>query len=1062
MMKPAFRRLIRLIIVLVTTACAVGHSAAAQDTPTELQRVKAEALADSLIDVGKSLAEPKDSTQAADAFATAAVLFDRIGNDTRKADALDELAMLMMRIANHERAVEVFEISLAIRRELGEDFWIAWTQTAIASSLHELGRFDDARQRYTESFAIYRSLGETDGQLDNLSRLAAISHYLPPDFPRATELCQTAIVIADSAGSREHLVGVNIRLGQNANNQGRYDESTSAMDCAIAADTLPARQGSVHIFIGYTEMVRGRFDLARSRFERALQIGVETQERALVGQTYNALGSLSRLTGDFAEALDYLQQGASISLEADDPGALASAYVGIGNTYNDMSESTRAIEYYTAADSVFASLGQDLDRATPINNIGTLYYFQADYERALVQFQRVLEILEGGNIESELYVIATSNIGEVFLEMGQYEEATRWMQIALDQADKQGADRIGTSVREIYGRLETAKKNYGFARELLTQSIEMARNVGEQQTLVRTISTLGNLEFTVGDVERASMLLSEAVSICREVGLTKLIWRPLFTMGRMAQTQGRADDAISAFAEAVDALETLRERVIGGESAQKLYSADQERTSIYEALIALLIEQGRTEEALAYLERSNNDELRKQLWHVEITDPETQAVLDESRELKAKVDQLDMQLANEKASAATNSEKVAKLEAIRSVREEEYISFVRSTVRENKELATHLSSTENPAEFLASKRNIPDDAAVVAYLAGKERLFIFVATAEDVQARVIEVKQDSIVHHVQQLYGSVSRSALASGVSRGVKKPKGKSDPDSTALHAEALYRILVEPIEDWIRDKDKLAILPTGHLHFLPFQILRSAPQGTTADSLLAERFTIFYLSNLKAFLRPPPEVELRIVAFGNADESLPFAEEEVNEIVALYPNTSAYLRQQATENRVKTVSGDPAESDSGFNVLHFATHATLIFGEEGFENSFLTLAPDSAAAEDGRLTLGEIWGIPGLHDYRLVTLSACQTALSDDVGSGWPVNPANAFLSVGVPTVVASLWEVDDSATSLLMERFYRNLPSLGAAASLRAAQLELAHSDEFSDPYFWAPFVVVGDWR
>ena len=163
--------------------------------------------------------------------------------------------------------------------------------------------------------------------------------------------------------------------------------------------------------------------------------------------------------------------------------------------------------------------------------------------------------------------------------------------------------------------------------------------------------------------------------------------------------------------------------------------------------------------------------------------------------------------------------------------------------------------------------------------------------------------------------------------------------------------------------------------------------------------------------------------------------------------------LREEATEDKAKNMP-------EGYNTLHFATHGNLDY--TNFENSWLTLAENPTAGEDGRLTLEEIWGISNLANCRLVTLSACNTAVSDELVEGWPINPANAFLQVGVPRVVATLWQVDDEATAILMKEFYTNLKDHGAADALKLARVKLASQEEYAYPYYWAPFVLLGDWR
>jgi CHAT domain-containing protein len=243
---------------------------------------------------------------------------------------------------------------------------------------------------------------------------------------------------------------------------------------------------------------------------------------------------------------------------------------------------------------------------------------------------------------------------------------------------------------------------------------------------------------------------------------------------------------------------------------------------------------------------------------------------------------------------------------------------------------------------------------------------------------------------------------------------------------------------------------MPSGHLYLLPFQILSRT--GDMHDALV-HAYTVFSISDLDVFLEDADREDLKLVAFGNADSSLPNAEVEVRDIAGLFEESQVYVREDATEARAK-------EAPPTFNVLHLATHGTLDFSD--FENSFLTLAAPPGQGEDGRLTLGEIWGLSTLQNYRIVTLSACRSAVSDNFEDGWPVSPATAFFDVGVATVVASLWEVDDSATATLMREFYTRLPQAGAAGALRGAQLALMDTTEYADPFYWAPFVVTGDWR
>jgi CHAT domain-containing protein len=102
-------------------------------------------------------------------------------------------------------------------------------------------------------------------------------------------------------------------------------------------------------------------------------------------------------------------------------------------------------------------------------------------------------------------------------------------------------------------------------------------------------------------------------------------------------------------------------------------------------------------------------------------------------------------------------------------------------------------------------------------------------------------------------------------------------------------------------------------------------------------------------------------------------------------------------------------------------------------------------------------------LKNANLVTLSACETALSKIQGGDDLVGLSRGFIYAGTPSLLATLWEVDDQSTSILMEHFYKNwLKGMSKSVALRQAQITLKQIPQYSHPSFWAPFVMIGDWR
>lgn len=126
------------------------------------------------------------------------------------------------------------------------------------------------------------------------------------------------------------------------------------------------------------------------------------------------------------------------------------------------------------------------------------------------------------------------------------------------------------------------------------------------------------------------------------------------------------------------------------------------------------------------------------------------------------------------------------------------------------------------------------------------------------------------------------------------------------------------------------------------------------------------------------------------------------------------------------------------------------------------LSLVDEQGRERDGFVRLGDLYGLDLAAD--LVVLSACRSALGEEIHGEGLVGLTRGFMAAGATRVVASLWDVADEATAELMSRFYRGLlrDGLSPAAALRRAQLELARERRWDSPAFWAGFVLQGDWR
>jgi len=208
--------------------------------------------------------------------------------------------------------------------------------------------------------------------------------------------------------------------------------------------------------------------------------------------------------------------------------------------------------------------------------------------------------------------------------------------------------------------------------------------------------------------------------------------------------------------------------------------------------------------------------------------------------------------------------------------------------------------------------------------------------------------------------------------------------------------------------------------------------------------------------------DMELKeLVAFGDPlyagqYKKLEYSGEEVQSIAALFPEGSVdvYLGEDANEESIKKEHLLPS-----YRYIHFATHGVVNENNPG--RSGLVLSQEYSNPEDGILSADEISGMK--LNAELVVLSACQTGPGKMIRGEGMIGLSRSFMYAGAPAVVVSLWSVSDKSTNLLMTRFYENLiiHKLTKADALQQARNYMIKETPYSHPFFWAPFVLTGDW-
>ncbi|WP_246564415.1 CHAT domain-containing protein [Leptothoe spongobia] len=268
---------------------------------------------------------------------------------------------------------------------------------------------------------------------------------------------------------------------------------------------------------------------------------------------------------------------------------------------------------------------------------------------------------------------------------------------------------------------------------------------------------------------------------------------------------------------------------------------------------------------------------------------------------------------------------------------------------------------------------------------------------------------------------------------------------------SQQLYDWLIRPAVDFLGDTQTLVFVLDGTLRNLPMAALHDGKQ------YLIERYGIALSPGLQLLEPKSLNIERLDVLTGGLSvaqqgfSALPAVDTEVNQIAATLPTTQL-LNQTFTTDRLKDTLGDVP-----FSVVHLATHGQF---SSKAEDTFLV-------TWDGRINVQDLNALlqPSRRDLQqpleLLVLSACQTATGDKRAA---LGLAGIALRSGARSTLATLWQVNDESTATLMVEFYQQLtdnPDMTRAAALRAAQLKLLKHPQYEQPFYWAPFVLVGNW-
>lgn len=906
------------------------------------------------------------------------------------------------------------------------------------------GDFSQSLAIFNTALAVAERLGDKTAIAKTFGAIANI-HFAQGNYTQALDYYDRSMRLAREGDNKDLILRSLINIGTIHNAQGDYAQALEIYLKALKlAEDLGNKYASATTLsnLGLLYDSQGNHAQAMAAFNESLRLseGLSGAE-AITSRTLQSLGNLTARQGDNVKALGAYRKSLAIQEATGDKGGQASTLSSIGQLHESQGNYAQAAEFYQKSLGLSQEIGSKVEVAGALKNIGNIDYARGDYARALDNFQQSRRLnQEVGNRPGVSQVLG--HIGDAYSAQGDYKQAMSAYQ----------------------------------------EGLRLSQELGARAGIAIALASLGRLRLLEGSNAEALDFAKRSAGLASEIGNPEIFWQARLLAGKAHRALGRLDDARQSFDDAITTIEKVRAQVAGDEQDESHFFNG--RIEPYSAMVDLLVQQHKTEEALAYAERAKGRVLLDVLrgGRLNVTKAMSREEEERERGLHEKLVALNAQVYRERTRQNPNPSRLSDLDARLQKARLEYEAFQTTLYGAHPELKAQRGEMQ-PLNLRDAVQLIPGASmAILEFVVLDDKILLFVLTRGPAGSHQAESRDDRTGHVFRCYPLNVTRRQLDS-LTADFHKRLGERNLDFRGL-ARKLYDLLLKPAEGQLKGKTTLCIVPDGRLWELPFQALQ--PDD---DSYLIERHSMFYAPSLTVLKEMGGMLKKRaaanhplpaLLAFGNPALTtetvaqvasvhrgedlgpLPEAEVEVRTLRQLYgpARCKVYVGAEAKEGTIKSEMGK-------YRVLHFATHGILDDKSPMYSQLLLALS-GGGESDDGLL---EAWEIASL-DLRadLAVLSACDTARGRVQAGEGVIGMSWAFFVAGCPTTVVSQWKVSSASTTRLMKEFHRNLLSQNPgqkgvapkADALRQAALSLLEDKQYRHPYYWAPFVVIGTAR
>jgi CHAT domain-containing protein/Tfp pilus assembly protein PilF len=889
---------------------------------------------------------------------------------------------------------------------------------------------------------------------------------------------------------------VQITIGESSYSLGEMqkalDSFTQALQLSQASGALD-QEGEALDDAGDVYNTRGEKEKALDYYSRSLQLLRAVGDRVGEGVVLGNIGAVYAELGQEQKALDYLNQALQMKRATGDRLHEAATLHNIAGVYDVAGEDQKALDYYQQALALTRATGDKSGTAHMLQSIGLVHMLLGDENKALDYYAEALSLFRDvGDKQGEAIVL--THTGQTYVALAQSDKALEYLNRALPLLRSVGnrIEEAGAlnSIGVVYAGLGEISKSLDY----YNQALQLSRAVGDRQEQAVFLNNIGAAYAALGDKPNALGSYAQALILAHQVRMPLTEGAIDSRLMRFWRSEGRYETAIYFGKQAVNKVQEIRGNIRGLEKeTQQAFLKSKGQP--YRELADLLIIEGRLLEAQQVLDLLKDEEYfefirRDEKSAKSLTAPVILTKTEEAanREYEAEAARVTA-VGNEWAALRTKRNRSPEEEKrfgelsgqLKAANEawEKFLTGLYAELRQKKSTAEAREAETQVREKTSGMQNVvrqlnsqAGSSTVALYtLVGEDNYRIIVVTPAVMVAREYPIKAAELRKKVFAF-----RQALTDP----------KTDP---VPKAQELYKILIGPVAA------DLAAANAETLMWSLDDALRYLPMAALHDghSYLVEKYRneVFTPENEASLVERPNVSAWRGLGMGVSKSygdfsALPSVPEELHRVIRdatccagagerAAPGEEGVVPGQTMLDESFTEENMKKALEENYPLVHIASHFDFEAGNE--TDSFLLLGGKDAKGE--RLTLAQIREDPRFNfaDTQLLTLSACNTAVSGVAANGREVDGlAILAQQKGARAVVASLWGVYDSSTGLLMQAFYRNWTTntgspLSKAEALRRAQLSLLHSAPgqpaslklpYSHPYYWAPFILIGNWQ